>query len=162
MGLTLLAVAEGCVPVSTEKGYWGVVQAVTEGPPPCLPSSYVDPATNEKVEYSKTLSNFIDKCLKKNPDERFSAKELLDHPFLTTYKPVAPRVVESSTSEDYDAVEDICQKVIQHQIEHSPGGKYKPISTKKLGNLAREMCVPESLTIDAYSRLERGRKGRRK
>ncbi len=155
VGLTLLAVAEGRSPISTEKGYWGVVQMVTEGEPPSLPPSYIDPDTNQRIEYSKTLSNFIDKCLKKNPDDRFSADELLAHPFLSNYKPIASRVNESSTPEDYEAVEEMCRMVIEHQVENARGEKYKPISTQKLAALARQMCVPEAMTKEIYFRLHR-------
>lgn len=35
-------------------------------------------------EFSSNFCEFVSLCLKKNPAERWSAEELLDHPFITT------------------------------------------------------------------------------
>lgn len=35
-------------------------------------------------DFSSNFCEFVSLCLKKNPAERWSAEELLDHPFITT------------------------------------------------------------------------------
>ena len=41
------------------------------------------PKNEDWSKYSNKFSDFVDLCLQINPEDRYSAKQLLDHPFLT-------------------------------------------------------------------------------
>ena len=71
-GLSLLTVAIGRYPLQTDGGYWGLLHSLKDEPSPELPEN----------EFSDVFRDFIDLCLQKDPKERPSAKELLEHPFL--------------------------------------------------------------------------------
>ena len=71
-GLSILAVALGKYPLNTEGGYWGLLHNLKDEPSPTLPED----------EFSPEFCDFINLCLNKDPNERPSCKELLDHPFL--------------------------------------------------------------------------------
>jgi len=47
------------------------------------------PTLQNEANYSKDFVDFLTKCLQKNPDDRLSAAELLEHPFVKKAKPVA-------------------------------------------------------------------------
>ncbi|TMW68083.1 hypothetical protein Poli38472_007755 [Pythium oligandrum] len=79
-GLALMASAVGQLPVPTKEGYWGVVHAVQEQPSPSL-RDYGD-------GFSSELCDFLDQCLRKNPMQRPTASQLLQHPFIQqNYQP---------------------------------------------------------------------------
>ena len=71
-GLSILAVALGKYPLNTEGGYWGLLHNLKYEPSPTLPED----------EFSPEFCDFINLCLNKDPNERPSCRELLDHPFL--------------------------------------------------------------------------------
>ena len=97
LGLTLLAVAKGRFPLSTKEGsdsggesdslsaspssppkvvggaagYWAMIKAICDDEPPRAGSSF-----------STDFNDFIDSCLKKDPNARLSSKDLLATPFI--------------------------------------------------------------------------------
>ena len=97
LGLTLLAVAKGRFPLSTKEGsdsggesdslsaspssppkvvggaagYWAMIKAICDVEPPRAGSSF-----------STDFNDFIDSCLKKDPNARLSSKDLLATPFI--------------------------------------------------------------------------------
>jgi serine/threonine protein kinase len=83
-GLTLLAVANGSFPLKMgdgeggggqnwggSGGYWGMVEAVCDNEPPTT-----------GPEFSFEFSEFIKSTLRKSPDDRGTAEELLNHEFI--------------------------------------------------------------------------------
>ena len=64
--------ALGHFPYPRAQGYWGILQAVLNEPSPSLPAG----------QYSPELLDFVAHCLRKDPNERPSARKLLSHPFL--------------------------------------------------------------------------------
>ncbi|XP_040971218.1 mitogen-activated protein kinase kinase 2 isoform X2 [Gossypium hirsutum] len=81
VGLVLLECATGQFPYSPPDqaagwtNFYELMEQIVEQPPPCAPSD----------RFSPEFCSFISACLKKDPNERKSAQELLDLPFLNMY-----------------------------------------------------------------------------
>lgn len=75
-GLSILALAIGKLPIETAGGYWTILNSIRDAPPPKAPTFC-----------SPQFQDFIDKCLRKNPDERLTIKQLLKHPFMNFATP---------------------------------------------------------------------------
>nr|KJB65236.1 hypothetical protein B456_010G085300 [Gossypium raimondii] len=81
LGLVLLECATGQFPYSPPDqaagwtSFYELMDQIVEQPPPCAPSD----------RFSPEFCSFISACLKKDPNERKSAQELLDLPFLNMY-----------------------------------------------------------------------------
>jgi hypothetical protein len=73
-GLTLHTLAAGEFPYKSgaERGFAHLFQTVTSEASPKLP----------RGKFSKELRNFLSHCLDKDPMERWTAKKLLEHPFV--------------------------------------------------------------------------------
>ena len=67
LGLSLVECALGHFPYARFAGYWGILQAVLHEPSPSL----------DKARFCAELCDFTDYCLRKLPDERPSARTLL-------------------------------------------------------------------------------------
>ena len=78
LGLTVMTVALGKFPFedAAEGGYWALLQALRDHD-----VMKVNDVMGQEV-FSDDFQNFLDLCLKKDPDERPSAEELLKHPFV--------------------------------------------------------------------------------
>lgn len=72
-GLTLHTVAMGSLAVDTSGGFWSILQSIRDEPPPRLPAD----------SFSPELCDFIARCLQKDPEQRWTCRQLLGHPFLT-------------------------------------------------------------------------------
>jgi serine/threonine protein kinase len=83
LGLTLHAVAVGKLAVNTTGGFWSILQSIRDDAPPRLPPDI----------FSKELCDFIACCLQKEPEKRWTTKQLMRHPFLNA-------VVPEDTDED--------------------------------------------------------------
>jgi len=72
LGISAIEIAESKPPlwdIDPQK----VIFQIPQQPPPKL---------TDGSKWSEDFADFLDKCLRKNPDERTSAKELLYHPFI--------------------------------------------------------------------------------
>lgn len=72
LGIVLFEIAEGVPPYEGENDEV-IMRNIVESPPPRL---------RNKLKWSKDITNFLSLCLRKEPTERLSAKELLQHPFI--------------------------------------------------------------------------------
>lgn len=70
-GLSILTLALGRLPIDTSGGYWTILQSIRDAASPNAPDTF-----------SPEFRDFIHCCLKKNPDDRSTCKELLKHRFL--------------------------------------------------------------------------------
>ncbi|XP_010536872.1 PREDICTED: mitogen-activated protein kinase kinase 1-like [Tarenaya hassleriana] len=81
LGLLLLECATGKFPYSPPEhgerwtSVYEVMNAIVENPPPSAPSD----------QFSTEFCSFVSECIKKNPEDRKSAKELLEHGFVKRY-----------------------------------------------------------------------------
>jgi len=76
LAITAIQVADGKPPLS-ELSVGRAMLAIIHGPPPAL---------KDPKKWSKEFNDFLAVCLRKNPDERPEAEELLKHPFLMQVK----------------------------------------------------------------------------
>jgi len=77
LGLCLIALAQGSLPLPAHLGFWAVVRAVQDDPPPAL---------NPSDGWSPLVVDFISKCLVKDPKERWLPRQLHLHPFLVQHR----------------------------------------------------------------------------
>lgn len=93
MGLIAYVCATGDYPFKKQfddEGFWGLYQAVEDDIPPL-----------SLEKYSQPLVDFISKCLQKNPEDRPTAQELLEHdPFVQ----ILPNAVEA-VAEQFEPVD---------------------------------------------------------
>ncbi|GAB2291854.1 serine/threonine protein kinase [Dionaea muscipula] len=80
MGLVLLECAIGRFPYTpTDQGGWtdhfSLMVTIVEQTPPCAPPEM----------FSPEFCSFISSCLQKDPRNRLTAKQLMEHPFLNMY-----------------------------------------------------------------------------
>ncbi|KAF3931919.1 PAK-2p27 [Dactylellina cionopaga] len=89
-GLTMMELALGRFPFGSDPG--SDDKRASSGPMGIL--DLLQSIVNEEApklpegEYAPELSDFCDKCLAKNPDDRHSPKDLLDHPLIKMDLPV--------------------------------------------------------------------------
>lgn len=81
LGLTLITCATGKFPLDNgQNGYWGLIRAISENEPPSLSRAF-----------SPELRSFVDVCLKKDPEKRWTAEKLREHPFLRNHSNIRRR-----------------------------------------------------------------------
>ena len=73
LGLSIHSCAVGECPIPIDKGFFELASAICDDPAPILPST----------RYPSDMKDFLSKCLKKRPGERWTAAQLLKHPFIT-------------------------------------------------------------------------------
>eukprot|EP01102_Stenamoeba_stenopodia_P013823 TRINITY_DN452_c0_g2_i1.p1 TRINITY_DN452_c0_g2~~TRINITY_DN452_c0_g2_i1.p1 ORF type:complete len:562 (+),score=122.74 TRINITY_DN452_c0_g2_i1:294-1979(+) len=72
LGITAIEMAEG-LPPNAEMHPMRAIFLIPMQPPPTLA---------EPTDWSREFNDFLTKCLVKNPEDRASAEELLNHPFI--------------------------------------------------------------------------------
>ena len=77
-GLSLLTVALGRLPINTQGGYWTILQSIRDDKPPAVP---------DDGRFSLEFKDFIACMLQGKPEDRQSAIQLLNHPFLASACP---------------------------------------------------------------------------
>lgn len=73
LGLTILTLALGRIPLDTNGGFWSILRCVRDMAPPTLPNDN---------RWSPQFRDFIEKCLIQDPTLRPSSAQLLSHPFI--------------------------------------------------------------------------------
>ncbi|KAE9027448.1 hypothetical protein PF011_g2033 [Phytophthora fragariae] len=123
-GLSIMTCALGKFPYSSRGGYWELLHMIRNEPPPRLPEG----------EFSDLFCDFLDKCLKKDQNERWSIKQLLKHEFILRYcvdqtATPSPGSRRTTDEDDVDAktrdddskeqaeVDEIVQKVAEHYFK---------------------------------------------
>lgn len=124
LGLTLLAVARGRFPISLRGdnsnnsdgviggpgGYWAMIQAICDDDPPTAGPSCSD-----------AFSDFIDACLRKDPAQRWTARQLANAPFITTA--VSPGKYDWSPEEFEEDVEQSLKAPSASSSSRGGGGQ---------------------------------------
>ena len=127
-GLSLMTVALGKMPLATSSGYWSLLSAVRDDPPPTFPVN--------DTRWPESLRDFCARCLEKDPNQRASCDELLAHPFLkefpadvgaaadskTDLKAAAAAAVGTVVEEEKAQAEEVINEV-QEQAEEEQEGE---------------------------------------
>jgi serine/threonine protein kinase len=101
LGLTLYTCATGTHHLAG-LNMFGLVNSITSAPSPTL----------DRTKFSPEFCDFIDLCLRKDPAQRPSAKELLHHPFVasiagnTSFSVVSPLSSPRAPEQSLDEYED--------------------------------------------------------
>ncbi|OJD15623.1 STE/STE20/YSK protein kinase [Emergomyces pasteurianus Ep9510] len=113
LGITAIELAQGEPPYS-DIHPMKVLFLIPKNPPPVLQGNF-----------SKSFKDFVELCLKRDPRERPSAKELLKHPFIKRAKKTTYLTELIERSERWQAVHgsrsaDDDDETDYHQIPHKP------------------------------------------
>lgn len=140
-GLSLVTIALGKIPFETEGGYWTVLKNIRDGPSPSLPAE----------RFSSELRDFINLCMKKNPDERATCKELLMHSFLSKAVPD-----DLTYQQSYERGRGELLKILEAMVTHIDQLKKDALSrfgdADNFLNLTPRLDAPVSeATKQAYS-----------
>ncbi|XP_041434376.1 serine/threonine-protein kinase 4-like [Xenopus laevis] len=95
LGITAIEMAEGKPPYT---GQYPVEDLIIEAQPPKLQSN----------TWSQHFVSFLESCLKKDPSERASAEELLQHPFVTQIPP--KKIVRAEIEEHLRTLQNLPAK----------------------------------------------------
>ena len=85
LGLVIYELATGIFPYQNGNDYLMQIKKIVDDPEPSL---------NDNGDFSEDLINFVQGCLKKDPNERFTVTELLCHNWIVN---------------NYDSEYDICE-----------------------------------------------------
>ncbi len=114
-GLSLLTIALGKLPIDTQGGYWTILHHIRDCEPPKVPD-----------DFSNEFQDFIACCLQKNADDRMSAAELLQHPFLRCA--AAENDTEGDEERGRSELSEILWAVVQHLEKRKHDHKKYPQS----------------------------------
>ncbi|ETW00598.1 serine/threonine protein kinase, variant [Aphanomyces invadans] len=111
-GLVLVSVALGRYPLPTHDGFFGLVDSVANEGYLKLPD-----------EFSDVCRDFMDKCLAIDPEDRWTAEQLLRHPFLVQNPPattLAPwkKFIDTICEPRLQELDDIAEAVYGHIYEN--------------------------------------------
>ena len=81
IGITAIEMAEG-EPFYANLPPWQTFMALHENEPPRLAEKHVNPSTGQVTMWSSNFRDFVSKCLVKDPKQRPTSEELLQHPFI--------------------------------------------------------------------------------
>jgi serine/threonine protein kinase len=102
-GLSLCTMALGKLPIDTRGGYWTILHGIRDEPSPSLPAD----------RFSPEFCDFVNLCLKKNPEERASCKELLKHPFLQKAE-AEDLTLDQNDERGRQELSSILQAIVKH------------------------------------------------
>lgn len=137
LGLCLVTLALGHFPLSTGLGYWGVVQAIQDSPPPSLPPG----------SFSADLRDLVGRCLRKDPGKRATASELLCHPFLRRCAlPLRPGLAPEVTEANLRALKELVTRIVEHRVDSVRRG-----ASESSSEAARQLGPWDSSALRALS-----------
>lgn len=82
LGMVILECAIGCFPYmqpedeQSRPSFYELLEAIVQGPPPTPPPD----------QFSPEFCSFVSSCIQKDPKDRLSSLELLDHPFIKKFE----------------------------------------------------------------------------
>lgn len=116
VGMTLLTIARGSYPLNVASSgtrYWDLLQRICDEESP-VPGS----------RFSNDFNDFIELCLKKNPEDRPTVSQLLAHPFLTNLLGKSDSIRKPRSASyglDFDSAPKISPASASYSSNHSNG-----------------------------------------
>ncbi|KAJ1445729.1 kinase-like domain-containing protein [Pelagophyceae sp. CCMP2097] len=157
MGITLMTCALGEFPYAAQAahGFWGLLQALREDAAPELP----------KDRFSEHARDFVRKCMRRKPEDRPHASELLKHPFVSGCAEQASRPPPGTGNDSEDVPETVLLEL--DQVVNAVKGYYQrrwskpdpddavgPIADKpRLAALAFQLGAPERLVRTRFAQM---------
>jgi len=134
IGISMIFCATGKLPIP--KKYWNLVEAIGNKAPPAL-----DPK-----KFSPNFCDFVAKCLKRDPNERWTAQQLLQHPFIlngATQKELSKYLTFMDGKDRNINRAKHEMHLLAREIRHNRNGKYAEIfsDTELVGQLAEQLNV---------------------
>ena len=111
LGLTILTLALGRLPLNTEGGFWSILHCVRDLAPPTLPLG---------GHWSNEFRDFLSKCLIQDPVKRATCAELLQHPFIL--KSQVENDIVSTEENSILELKSIVLAVYQHILKLDSSG----------------------------------------
>lgn len=105
-GITLMTLALGRTPFETSNGYWKMLSSIKDTPLEKLPK-----------HFSASFQDFLDKCLVREPEQRWDSNQLLSHPFLTENVKFNDLLVDFETPSVDEARNDL-RKILEATYLH--------------------------------------------
>lgn len=105
-GLIMVALANGHIPIDTQSGYWAMLHAIRDMPPPEL---------NIEGEWSDDFRDFLGCCLKKDASQRSTCSQLLQHRFLQN-RTQEDQNVESVSGPGKEELLALLRKAAEHLL----------------------------------------------
>lgn len=135
LGISLLATALGHNPYSHHKVYWDIAHAINNLPVPRPPDSY-----------SASFGDFVDRCLRKDPTQRPTAAELLNHPFAragrrTSIGPIIARMRPPINNRKH-LVALVAALLDTHNYPASPHALDPTSTRQRFNKFASQLGVP--------------------
>ena len=147
LGVTLVTCALGHFPYSSKFGFWGLLQALRKGPPPKLPSE----------EFSRLSRDFVEQCVRRAPELRPSASDLLRHPFMAPCMraPVTAGVITSPNDIQLEIRELVSAASSHHQAARDNAVHLSP-DELNLIRLAYQFGAPHALVQHEFTQQQLG------
>jgi len=142
IGISLIFCATGKHPFPNPKDYWQLITAITKGQAPTL----------DKKAFSAEFCDFIDLCVSKEPSERWTAEQLLQHPFISNAASKEELAAYLLSGEEKSLVHRAKQELkllaceIYHNRNHN--GSEMFINQKEIGKLASQFRVTTSFIAE--------------
>jgi serine/threonine protein kinase len=172
IGLTLMTVALGRCPVTDNgRGYWALLHELTDKPPPTLP---------DDKPFSPLIRDFLSKLLTADPAQRWSAVQLLAHPYMhehgygedsPIYTPATPlpysvpeegnvTVTDLQVSELNQVIEVLVKRtheIMAANVYNMANPEPFPlISEDKLARFSEQIDMPVNMVRDAFEKRFNG------
>ena len=112
-GLSIMAVAIGKLPIHSKGGYWSILQSIRDAPSPTLPPNTTTAegaAAGHGIYWSDDFRSFLKNCLQKEPADRLSCSELLQHPFVLQ----AQILMENNVTVNDSNTQDVSPSLMTH------------------------------------------------
>lgn len=149
MGITLYTLAVGQPPFDSKQGLFGLISSITQGEPPTLPGD----------KFSKGLASLIKVCCFKDPSQRWSAEQLLEHPFLkaaqTSESTIRAKLSESLHRLGSDLSDADLAKLSKALVERfypvgSAAYRRSLFDVARFERLGQELGVPHTAVQSAF------------
>ncbi|GBG27065.1 Protein kinase, putative [Hondaea fermentalgiana] len=146
LGLSALVCVTGRYPFQIEyddQGYWGLVQAIGERPPPRL----------SQDRFSANLCDLVARCLQKDPQDRITAAAALDHPFLSRDFPFSEVVGSSFEPVNASGADEMLWQDLHRFLSLATGPVTREMATSLAAQVGVDLLTCAARLVSALAAL---------